>query len=286
MKKLFIATQLVVTLLAVTALPLFAADAPSVRPDQSFTSPLAEWTLASSFGWQGEPSAETRKFHAAIDTSRMVHRYMPQIGAIIIDPAHGGKDTGGIGVYEIDGTQTKLAEKDIALTVAKDLYALLKDKYPEKTIQLTRIGDHYISLEERAYLANTIPHADNEIVLYISLHLNASFNKSTSGFETWYLSPEYHSENNIGVKSMENMLLARSISDGLNAGIGSEMVSRGINTQNWYISRNTPGPTAVVELGFLTNSHDVLLLSEPEFIRKTALGLSNGISSFITLREK
>jgi N-acetylmuramoyl-L-alanine amidase len=81
------------------------------------------------------------------------------------------------------------------------------------------------------------------------------------------------------------MLLANSVFDGLNAGIGSEMIPRGIKAEDWYVVRNTPGPSVLVELGFLTNFQDAQLLANPEFINKAVLGLSSGIRSFITSIE-
>ncbi|GHU99043.1 hypothetical protein FACS189483_07810 [Spirochaetia bacterium] len=210
-----------------------------------------------------------------------IHR----VAAIIIDPGHGGRDSGAIGVHEIEGNQIALVEKVIAYNVAKDLFNLLSDAYPDKIINLTRTDDRFISMQERVDPVYTVPLANNEIVLHISIHINASFNQDASGFEVWYLSPEYHGENNTVAKSILNMLLAKSLLDGLASSIGSEMTSRGIKTEEWFVSRSTPALTALVELGFLTNPHDALLFSEPEFIHTATLGLRNGIGSFITLIE-
>jgi N-acetylmuramoyl-L-alanine amidase len=80
-----------------------------------------------------------------------------RIAAIIVDPGHGGKDPGAIGNLTADGKPFRSVEKDIVLTVSKQLYTLLSREYPDKRILLTREGDSYPSLDERVDLANSVP---------------------------------------------------------------------------------------------------------------------------------
>ncbi len=93
---------------------------------------------------------------------------------IVLDPGHGGKDPGAIGVGGI-------AEKDIVLSVAKKLARKLKAELGVQVI-LTRHDDRFVPLEERTAMANS-----EDADLFISLHVNASPNSEASGIETYYL---------------------------------------------------------------------------------------------------
>ena len=80
-----------------------------------------------------------------------------RVGAILIDPGHGGKDPGTSGSYVENGKTVPVYEKNIALTVSLGLYDLLRETYPDKKILLTRSGDTYPSLEDRVEMANKVP---------------------------------------------------------------------------------------------------------------------------------
>src|SRR5262249_5926865 len=95
----------------------------------------------------------------------------PALRKIVIDPGHGGKDPGAIGV---DG----IAEKDIVLGVARRLADKLKALGID--VVLTRKDDRFIPLEERTAIANG-ENAD----LFISLHVNASPYSEARGVETY-----------------------------------------------------------------------------------------------------
>ena len=95
-----------------------------------------------------------------------------KVGAILIDAGHGGKDPGAGKTYSIKGKNVTIQEKDINLKVAKMLYERLKTAYPDKQIILTRSTDVFLSLGERTDIANKVKVAENEAVLFISIHAN------------------------------------------------------------------------------------------------------------------
>ncbi|MDR1785439.1 MAG: N-acetylmuramoyl-L-alanine amidase, partial [Spirochaetaceae bacterium] len=97
-----------------------------------------------------------------------------KIGAILIDPGHGGKDPGTNRDIVVDGKKVTVLEKDITLEVSKLLYAKLKKAYPGKKIQLTRSDDRFLSLDDRVEIAHSMALGPREAVLYISVHVNAS----------------------------------------------------------------------------------------------------------------
>jgi N-acetylmuramoyl-L-alanine amidase len=93
---------------------------------------------------------------------------------IVIDPGHGGKDPGAIGYKGIK-------EKDVCFAIALELKKLLDAKPKCKTI-LTRYRDKFVSLEERAQIANS-----NNADLFISIHANSHEDETLFGIETYYL---------------------------------------------------------------------------------------------------
>mgnify|MGYP001213002018 FL=1 len=226
-----------------------------------------------------------------------------RVGAILIDPGHGGKDPGAVASHTIGGKKTSIQEKDIALTTALELHSLLSASYPDKKILLTRSTDIYLSLEQRVDIANSVNLQDNEAVIYVSIHANAAFDKKAGGYEVWYLSPGYRrsvlSDSGVDkdllpiLNSMmeeeyttESILIAKFILEGMDTQIGKQMVNRGIKEEEWFVVRNAHMPSVLVELGFITNSQDAALLNDKIYLRKTALGIYNGLGAFITHFEQ
>ena len=221
------------------------------------------------------------------------------IGAILIDPGHGGKDGGATGSYTEDGKTVRVYEKNIALAVSLALYKKLRHTYPDKKILLTRSDDTYPTLEERVEMANGVPLQKNEAILYISIHANASLSNRASGFEVWYLPPEYrrqvlgktdapkeiHSILNSMMEeefTTESILMAKSILDGLDTKIGSKSKNRGIRENQWFVVRNVNMPSVLIELGFITNKEEIRLLDSPAYLKKCTEGIYNGLSAFIS----
>lgn len=118
---------------------------------------------------------------------------------IVLDPGHGGKDPGAIGVRGI-------AEKDIVLSIAKKLARKLERDMGVDVV-LTRRDDSYLHLEDRTAIANA-ENAD----LFISLHTNASPNPRAGGLETYYLD-NTDDEASIRLAARENGTSRKSISD-------------------------------------------------------------------------
>ncbi len=224
-----------------------------------------------------------------------------RIKAIIIDPGHGGKDPGAIGSYNDGENQIQLREKDIVLSVAKDVADKLKKIYRDKEIILTRSVDEFITLEQRTEIANKIVLKDNESIIFVSVHANASLNSKAKGFEVWYLPPEYRREllNQSILDSepsdvvpilntmleeeitVESILLAQSIQKGLNQSVGSFIADRGLKEESWFVVRNAKMPAVLVELGFITNQEEAVILGDKRYLKKISEGIYNGISGFI-----
>ena len=228
-----------------------------------------------------------------------------KVGAILIDAGHGGKDPGALKTYKINGKNVTIQEKDITLKVAKMLAERLKTAYPGKQIILTRDKDVFLTLGERTDIANSVKVGENEAVLFISVHVNSSLNKTSSGYEVWYLSPGYRrnvldksavdgDENLFPIlNSMleeeyttESIMIAKFIMDGLQAQIGKESKARGIRAEEWFVVKNSNMPAVLIELGFVSNEKEALLLNDEKYLKKATLGIYNGVAAFITHFER
>ena len=224
-----------------------------------------------------------------------------RIAAILIDPGHGGKDSGAVGRHRINNKSLVVQEKDVVLDISKNLYKKLKSKYKDKKILLTRNDDSYPDLERRVEMANNVKLKENEAVVYLSIHANASFNKKAKGFEVWYLPPDYRrdlideksvekgNEEIIPILNtmleeeytLESILLAGNIINGLKKNTGNKTVSRGLKEETWFVVRNAKMPSVLIEVGFVTNKEEAQLLNSDDYLMKLTDGIYNGIEKFI-----
>lgn len=228
-----------------------------------------------------------------------------RIGAVLIDPGHGGKDPGALQTFTIDGKKVTLCEKDLTLAVGKMLYEKMKRAYSDKQIILTRNSDVFLTLAERTDIANKVSLKDNEAIIYISIHINASLDKKANGYEVWYLSPGYRrtvikSADADNDKTLfpilnamteeeyttESVLIAKFIMDGLASEIGDRAKARGIKAEEWFVVKNAKMPSVLVELGFLTNFSEAKNLNDKNYLQKAASGIFAGMSDFIMHFER
>jgi len=227
-----------------------------------------------------------------------------RVGAIIVDPGHGGKDPGAMQEHVINGKKVMIREKDITLAVGKMLYARLKAGYPDKKILMTRDTDVFLTLSQRTEIANSVNLKDHEAVIYISIHVNASLDKKASGYEVWYLTPDYRrtvlEKDKTTDKTLfpilnsmmeeeyttESILIAKFIMDGMQSQVGSLSMSRGVKAEEWFVVRNANMPSVLVETGFLTNEKEAALLNDSGYLKKVSLGIYNGLSAFVTHFER
>ncbi len=227
-----------------------------------------------------------------------------RIGAILIDPGHGGKDPGASYTHTVNGKKIFVQEKDINLKVGLYMRDLLKKAYPEKKIIMTRDTDVFISLAGRTEIANSVKLKENEAIIYISIHVNASLNSAVNGYEVWYLSPGYRrqvlSDSDVDDPSLkpilnsmleeeyttESVLIAKFIMEGIGVQIGNQSPSRGIKEEEWFVVKNSNMPSVLVEIGFLTNEKEAVLLANDEYLKKMSLGIYNGVQAFVKHFER
>ncbi len=188
-----------------------------------------------------------------IDLSNSKYKNM----LIVIDPGHGGKDPGAIGKL------TGVYEKTLAL---KSSLMLKKELEKEGfKVYMTRSTDEYISLYERANMANELD-AD----LFVSVHINAHTNSDANGVEVLY-SP---------YTTQHSDLLAKAIQKYLVKDLGA--TNRGIVPRpNLIVIRETKMAAALVELGFLSNKREEELLQQDWYMDKAVKAVKKGILEFL-----
>jgi len=182
---------------------------------------------------------------------------------IIIDPGHGGKDSGAIGI-------NRLQEKDVVLDIAKAILKLnrfvLDDKFD---IYLTRYKDTLISLSDRSRLARGLK-AD----IFVSLHCNHAENSNAKGIEVYV-------HNSYSLFTKEAIELGLSIVNESTQKLGFK--KRGVKFANFQVLRETVAlyPAVLVELGFITNTDEADYFLNPKNIRAIALAILLGIINFL-----
>ncbi len=226
-----------------------------------------------------------------------------KIAAIILDPGHGGRDSGALSRYPVDGVAVPLLEKNHTLDAALALEEMLQKKYKDKDIILTRRNDEYPSLEERVKIANDYPVKEEEGILYISLHANASLNTEAQGFEVWHLPEDFSRQVYRGPGELpylkpifnslleeefirESQRLARYILNRMDEGIGHLSPNRGIKAESWFVVRNAMMASVLIETGFISNREESGRLREPGYLQKLYQSIYNGIVDFVDFFEK
>ena len=231
-----------------------------------------------------------------------VHR----IGAILIDPGHGGRDPGAIATHRFDDHTLALREKEIVLETSLALHRLLSARYPNKRVVLSRSDDRYLSLEQRTDLANGLLRDTGAAVIFISIHANASLSKVARGFEVWYLPDDYRREvilpgssaaespelapilNTVQEEEFtrDSQLLAQSIVDHFQHRVGDRSLNRGVREESWFVVRNAKMPAVLIELGFATNEREAKLLADPGYLQTLAEAIYSAVTAFVTVFEE
>ena len=220
-----------------------------------------------------------------------------KISRIVIDPGHGGHDTGTIGPHG-------LMEKDLCLDVALRLGREIEEKLPGAEVIYTRKDDTFIPLEERTAIAN-----DAKADLFISVHANSSHDAAARGIETYYLNFAT-SEESMEVASRENALaqsslhdlqdiikkiarnekveeskeLASDIQDSLTHRlqlVSQDERNRGVKKAPFVVLIGANMPSVLSEISFISNPSDEKLLRKTDQRQRVADGLYRGIASYL-----
>jgi N-acetylmuramoyl-L-alanine amidase len=205
---------------------------------------------------------------------------------IVLDPGHGGQETGARGR---DGS----FEKAVVLALARLVAVELEQEYK---VTLTRTDDYEVDLVKRTALANHLK-AD----LFISIHTGGSFVHSTAGTTIYYYQDTLHgsasggeepsSDNRNGEGPIlwdqvqdryleKSQTLARLIS----AHLGKVKPIEQIRTQGAPLAvlQSADMPAVLIEIGYLTNPVEEKKMRDQRFLREIALQIRRGIDDFFS----
>jgi N-acetylmuramoyl-L-alanine amidase len=270
---------------SITSLPKGKERAPEVKAESGTTT---ESTVKSEPTVVGEEKGE-RKAPVKFKLGR--------IRRIVVDPGHGGHDPGAIGAG-------KTMEKDIVLAIGLKLGERLRSELGMDVV-MTRSTDIFIPLEERTAIANKV-NAD----LFVSIHANASFNRNTTGIETYYLNLAKTDkvkqlaarENNTSLEKVSVLqgvlfdLMANSkindaahLADEVQKGTVKRVSAHyqgiknnGVKQGPFYVLVGATMPSILVETAFLSNEAEEKNLNDPEYQDTTVAGIVDGIRNYVS----
>ena len=281
-------------------------------------------TINSSLDDSSAPALSTRDFHTVIHSKARglhsknkssadldVHEAQPRadgdrsliralglkIGKIVIDPGHGGHDTGTIGPGGLE-------EKDVVLDVSRRLGKLLESKLGAEVVY-TRHDDTFIPLETRTAIAN-----QEQADLFVSIHANSSRDPDARGVETYYLnftsSPDALEvaarENAVSEKTVyqlqdlvkkialrekieESQEFAGDVESSLHAGLAAKspgLRDRGVKKAPFIVLIGANMPSILAEISFVSNPGDEKRLRSPEYRQRIAESLYRGIAKYVS----
>lgn len=175
---------------------------------------------------------------------------------VVIDPGHGGRDPGAVGIGG-------LREKDINLTVSRRVQRALQEKGINAL--LARSDDREIDLDPRVDFAERA-NAD----VFVSIHSNAiSMSRpDVNGLETYYYSSGFRL-----AQTIHNSILQRT-----------NLRDRGVRRARFYVLVNTSMPAVLVETGFVTGREDAARFRNPAEVNKIADGITGGILQYLNVQ--
>lgn len=221
-------------------------------------------------------------------------------GKIIIDPGHGGEDSGALG-------KRGLKEKDVTLDISKRLARLFRKLEPNVKVILTRNKDKYESIYKRVEIAN-----NHQAQAFISIHINSSESKEASGFEIYSLDVA-HDRYAERLAREENKELKKNINEAdfiladlrafshrsdsdllanyLRRGLKNQIKTREINIHDRGYNQAifhvlfVKMPAVLVELFFISNPKEELMLSRKKSREEIARGLFVGLKKFLNQQK-
>lgn len=227
---------------------------------------------------------------------------------IVIDPGHGGIETGAVG-------PGGLMEKDVTLELSRRLRTRLQRTDSRLSVVLTRDEDRLVGLDERTAIAN-----HNQADLFVSVHLNAAAASRASGAETYFLSPEATDDEARVLAALENRsaggadagagpgagarrdldlvlwdlaqnqylaessALAEAVQAQLNALTGTR--NRGVRQAPFRVLMGATMPAILVEVGFITNPVEEAKFNRPEYLDQVVQALATAISDYLADSEQ
>jgi len=226
---------------------------------------------------------------------------------IVLDPGHGGKDPGAIGVNNI-------REKDINLDVTLRLGKLIEKKIKDVNVIYTRRSDEFVDLYKRGKIAN-----EHKGKLFISIHCNSTKKRptNTNGIEVYLLRPG-RTEEAIAIAERENSVIkyeddpsryeqltdenfilvsmahssfmkySESFAEMLNSQFrhNTKLKARGVKQAGFYVLVGASMPSVLIESGFITNKKDSNYLKSNSGQQQLAEAIFDAINEYSQYYKK
>jgi N-acetylmuramoyl-L-alanine amidase len=184
---------------------------------------------------------------------------------IVIDPGHGGSDSGAVG-------PSGILEKNVTLAVALKVKAILNDT--GAVVILTRSSDRDVSdiknaadaqeLQARADVGNK-----NRADVFLSIHANSFSSQAAHGTAAYY-----------STGSSMGAVFAADLQDELVRAGG--LADRGTSAADFYVLKHTNMPASLVEMAFISNSQEEQLLNSDGFQQKMAEAICRALNRFFS----
>jgi len=229
-------------------------------------------------------------------------RFRNRLGRIVLDPGHGGKDPGAVGL-------SGLREKRVALDISLRTRRVLRRVLPGNRVYLTRTTDRYISLSKRTSFAN-----EHDADIFVSIHANSARSRHIHGIETYLLSEASSGRalrlaaresgttlarmtdlqkilNDLGLRSKvtESQQLAQRVQQAMLSrlkpgyrGIRNLGVKRG----PFYVLLGARMPSILVEVAFISNRKEARRMRSPKYRQALAEGIAKGIMRFVGIGSR
>ena len=185
---------------------------------------------------------------AGEDRSSVVRNTSRTFTTVVLDPGHGGYDSGA-------RIRKGLPEKDLTLDVVRRLAPKLRDAGFRTVI--TRKSDVFIPLDTRSEIS-----APEKNAVFVSVHFNDGGRSPAYGVESYYFSPES--------KQMANRMVHIFA-----AATGTP--DRGARVARFRVLRTNRNPAVLMECGYLSSGREASLITQPQYREKIALALAKGI---------
>src|SRR6058998_1453614 len=242
-----------------------------VKPLRNILALSGLLLMMASFVWIQFRQTERAKSAAEPRESKAARPPSP-FAVVVLDPGHGGQDSGAMcgGVLE----------KDLTLDVARRIDRLL-DSEGIATL-MTRLGDTYVSLADRAAFANRVRNC-----IFVSIHFNEDNKPVASGVETYYAAHQITAGSFLASwlpflwrplsdsPNAESQNLARFVQEALVA--RTRAVDRGTQARQFFVIANVTSPAVLVEGGFLTNKEDISKIASEDYRDQIAAAVADGI---------
>ncbi|MCC5898378.1 MAG: N-acetylmuramoyl-L-alanine amidase [Phormidium sp. BM_Day4_Bin.17] len=204
-------------------------------------------------GYQARNNLAAPNLGANLSNQRDVRDIPDGQIVIVLDPGHGGRDPGAVGIGG-------LSEIDIVNPMSHRIRDLLEEQGVR--VIMTREDNRTMDLQPRVELANRV-----NANLFVSLHANAiSMSRpDVNGIETYYF--------------QTGEQLARTLHRSLLDATGGP--DRGVRTARFYVLRHTQMPAVLLELGFVTGSQDARRLADPEYREVLSQAIARGILQYV-----